>query len=405
MAKLDNVKAVAEKAELNGVTYVKTEGYEKPGDIIRVDKTSGRGASNGDYFAVRAYSNVDDEAVFDDADGCVRWRAHIGETTLFRKLLRQAVNTTVTEVKRHARVGERIRIVNTQDRRWSNGEEFVVSKDAGDGDVFIKHPKGNGNGNACVHRSEYVVLDNVEAAPIPTPTPRLKVGEYAKVIETLNIHGGVRSDVIIGEIYEIIKDEGGRIPFRGKRVGDGFITWFRESALERATDAEGDAKRVYKIGEYVKVTKKGGAHNYDVGEIVKVTKSYGEPLFGGIKASTGTEGNCLASEQVEPATEADYESVRAETERKKAEDECERKWAAIGRKVNEYKAGDIVRFTSYKGVHGLNDYNGILTEVAHAEADGYTDLAKPPYVKCGFGTYTNPRHIELVTPVEQRFDR
>ncbi|MFD1270652.1 hypothetical protein ACFQ3Y_24895 [Paenibacillus motobuensis] len=67
------------------------------------------------------------------------------------------------EVKRKANVGERIRIVNTADHRYKNGDEFTVSRSESAG-IFVPHHRGNSNGCAGVFHSEYVVLEPIEPA-------------------------------------------------------------------------------------------------------------------------------------------------------------------------------------------------------------------------------------------------
>lgn len=66
------------------------------------------------------------------------------------------------EVSRKANVGERIRIVNAQDGRYKNGEEFAVEFVNKLDDVFVKHPRGTLDGCALILESEYVVLEPVE---------------------------------------------------------------------------------------------------------------------------------------------------------------------------------------------------------------------------------------------------
>lgn len=71
------------------------------------------------------------------------------------------------EVSRKANAGERIRIVNAQDRRYKNGEEFAVEFVDKLDDVFVKHPLGTHDGCALILESEYVVLEPVESANFP----------------------------------------------------------------------------------------------------------------------------------------------------------------------------------------------------------------------------------------------
>jgi hypothetical protein len=89
---------------------------------------------------------------------------------------------------------------------------------------------------------------------------------------------------------------------------------------------------------------------------------------------------------------------------RKATDE-EARWARIGRKPGEFKKGDIVRYTPYTGrtCHGLKDYPGIITEVDDV-SNGFIYVKKPEFVKSEYGTASAERELELIVPVEQRFD-
>ncbi len=87
----------------------------------------------------------------------------------------------------------------------------------------------------------------------------------------------------------------------------------------------------------------------------------------------------------------------AEIERKAAAEERERaKWAAIGREVGEYKAGDVVEVVYVEG--GIT--NGHPTgAVGYVE---YDTVENPKVILYGYGLYCN---VKLVVPVEQRFDK
>jgi hypothetical protein len=70
--------------------------------------------------------------------------------------------------------------------------------------------------------------------------------------------------------------------------------------------------------------------------------------------------------------------------------EIEEKWAKIGRKPNDYKAGDIVRLTQHSGAHE----EGTLVEVS----DYGMYFAEGESWGGEFDWY------ELIAPVESRFD-
>lgn len=76
------------------------------------------------------------------------------------------VNQTYREVTRKANAGERIKIVNTVDRRCEIGEVFVVETSSSGG-VYVKHPEGTNNGRMGIGHGAYVVLEPI-AAPAPS---------------------------------------------------------------------------------------------------------------------------------------------------------------------------------------------------------------------------------------------
>lgn len=88
------------------------------------------------------------------------------------------------EVQRKANVGERIKIVEADDSRYSNGDEFVVDGTNHAG-VYVKHRRGNINGCAAVFHSEYVVLEPI------TPTTATLPDLFAQFIR--DNAGAVRS--------------------------------------------------------------------------------------------------------------------------------------------------------------------------------------------------------------------
>ncbi|MDN9010034.1 hypothetical protein [Brevibacillus laterosporus] len=84
----------------------------------------------------------------------------------------------------------------------------------------------------------------------------------------------------------------------------------------------------------------------------------------------------------------------------KATDE-EAKWAALGRKVGEFKAGDTVRFLGHSHYHGLNEHVGIITTIerTNGEFSPYR-LSMPDFVTSDYNTWTKPEELELIAPVE-----
>lgn len=118
----------------------------------------------------------------------------------------------------------------------------------------------------------------------------------------------------------------------------------------------------YKVGDWLHVT----TPNFDfVAKVIGERDEYTE----------FDNGERLSSFEFRKATP---EEIAAEKER--------RKWAAIGREVNEYRKGDIVTYKRY----------GHVDVVAFVDSQGIY-LNQTP-------RYHSADEIELVCPVEQRFD-
>ncbi|MEV2350135.1 hypothetical protein ABND08_22735, partial [Paenibacillus larvae] len=92
----------------------------------------------------------------------------------------------------------------------------------------------------------------------------------------------------------------------------------------------------------------------------------------------------------------------------------EEKWAKIGRKVNEYKVGDIVRYeynSENNNAIGRSGFSGILAEVDDTRLDSKckTDLVhlvNPPFVdNTRSNTWAKLGDVALVVPVESRIDQ
>ncbi|MED1923503.1 hypothetical protein [Bacillus velezensis] len=101
---------------------------------------------------------------------------------------------------------------------------------------------------------------------------------------------------------------------------------------------------------------------------------------------------CATPDQLEILSEEEA----AEIERQQAE---EVKWAKIGRKVGEYKKGDIARVINASCSENMD---GDIGEITHITIKGLVAVETPTTKS---GNFQWPEDIELITPVEARFDR
>lgn len=378
--------------------------------------------------------------------------------------------TEYNVVKRNANVGERILIVSEwpSESRYNIGAIGEVTKV-----VFSDVVRAEINDkDAPVNSAEYIVLvpvsgakpkDDVEQPQQPQPA-RLKVGEFAKVVDVSAIDGSsVEETVSVGDVVEIIKDDRSHIPFNVKRLTDGYIHWLKAARLVRATTSEVHAAKIgdFKDGDRAVITdaacgnacpdivvNKGktvivsleGPEGYrglklttedgrylgfanaaalrkvdgpaptkparvPVGSYVRITTD-SEGLPKGVFAKVtkddgsnawpyrcelldGSDSDWFYDYQFEIITEAE---VEAELERQK--------WAAIGRKVGEYKAGDVVEVIEGGGASGL--VQGDVVSVKSPDGNGLYFSRKNPQ---GSDAWLFASYVRLIVPAEQRFDR
>jgi len=321
------------------------------------------------------------------------------------------------EVVRKVRDGDQY--IVPLESRWdlTRGKAYKVTGIDSCGDPEFVDDAGDPR--ACLSEGEYVVLEPVaddlsaiesELAAMKakvaemerqlaevkkgTPEDRLKVGDYAKVV---NPTAGFSTK---GQIVKITEDDGTTIPFNTEGLDGKYTGWYLEESLVRATDEE-VAEAKHKLardkiqpGVYVKLQIPegsrprygwGDAKNGDIG---KVASRDGDEVRVDFPVQSGWKA--LIHELV----------LATEEERKKAE--AADKWAAIGRKPGEFKVGDVVRYIG-KNPHGnalaVDGFKGIITTIERVSASD-VKLTKPAFVKSGNDTWADKDDVELIAPVE-----
>nr|WP_154895220.1 hypothetical protein [Paenibacillus xylanexedens] len=371
-----------------GAEWRRVDRDVREGDAIRfTDDDRSSYLTEADLYVVDRIDSCDDPQITDD-DGD-EYDAGGEDYEVYEKVTESAT-PQYREVKRKANVGERIKIVARHECEvhYGNGAEFIVVRDAGDGDVRVNTERVKER--LVLHR-EYVVLEPVNAEPAKKAEPeRLSVGDYARFVKD------GATVMKTGDIVEITEVDSSSVPYRTKRLTDGAEAWASVSKLVRATDEEvaaaKDPRSQFAVGDKVRLVSGGSdfpLRGFTDGGIYTVNN----PKVGShdnarveIKRASGNTGYALPSEIVKLTAEE-----VAEIERKQAE---EAKWNAIGRKVNELKDGDIVRFTELTGAAGYTI--GSITEIRNVRGQRF-DFGGI------FGGHV--QWCELVTPVEQRFDR
>lgn len=484
MTKLNVViPAVNVMVEIGGsnAEYRKVDRKAQAGDIVKVISSDYDMQYGGFYLVGDGPSVVDDVN-----DRVMPFGMYPEDFEVYAPVSAESTAPAYREVKRKAAVGERIKIVNTCDRRWSNGEEFVVERTGGSG-VMIKHPQGNGGGGcAGVFNSEYVVLEPINAqakAESAAKPKRLTVGDYAKVVNPKGYREHRR-----GQIVEIFKDTHEGQPFNARSLTDGGENWYCEHEITLATAEEvsaarAEAQRVaqrklavgtfagggfavvvdesksgsldgFENGQHVtvadkygyagryalKVTLPGGFYGYcnadalrqiteaeynaatapkpkfSVGDSVQInvpeseTTRYGRALVKNSEIGTVTK---VSGERVTvtfPSYGGGWDGIASELTRVSAEElaaieketQETAKWNAIGRKVGEFKRGDIVSFACTGGEKGV----GTVEDSGAAQSAIGVRMGATVYDGSAYKGvfFREGDSATLITPVEQRFD-
>lgn len=229
-------------------------------------------------------------------------------------------------------VGDKVRLIKGGDYHplagYENGKVFTVK------DPYVTTHRGErvqitggGQEHGYALPEQLAKLTEEGIAEID----RLKVGEYVRIT------GGGNGNV--GDIVLII---GTSEPFYETRgLGGQWVGMKKPQNLVRATDAEVELakakahKASFKVGDYARVVNDNYEHK--VGHIVRISDlETGGPTFD-FKVDRVTLGSCgyIKAENIEKLSAEEAEEVA--------------KWVAIGRKIGEFKEGDLIEITRYQG--------------------------------------------------------
>ncbi|TWJ39185.1 hypothetical protein CHCC5027_2664 [Bacillus paralicheniformis] len=291
--------------------------------------------------------------------------------------------------KSEAKAGDFVKFDEAPNRYLTAGKYYEICRVDDYGDPIIV--ANDGDRFDTYYAGVFEVYRKVSAAE-PKPE-RLKVGDYAKVVEdqTTSDDDPIGDEACVGDYVEVLTVDKSDIPFEvrivtGKQVGE--TAWAREFALVRATDEEvaeakdAAARAKFKKGAKVRLKSGGGEYplfGFENGKVYTVVDN--DFLWGITEKKIQIEHDrgrgCATPAQLELLTEEDDAEIE--------------KWAAIGREVDEYKRGDMVRY--------LDDRE--ICEVVAVGEDGRVKVATQNHGNCT----ENQSSIELIAPVEARFDR
>jgi len=184
------------------------------------------------------------------------------------------------------------------------------------------------------------------------------------------------------------RDDKDFAPFHCEKLNGNEAGIFYEDELVRATDEEvteakdAEARAKFKKGAKVRLKSGGGEYpllGFENGKVCTVI--HNDYYHGDAEKKIQIECGCYYGYATPDQLELLSEEEAAEIE----------KWAAIGREVGEYKKGDMVQYL----------YDREICEVVDVDEAGCVKVATQKYGTCT----ENQSSIELIAPVEARFDR
>ncbi|KXY30081.1 hypothetical protein AT268_17390 [Bacillus cereus] len=458
MAKLDGVKVVNETVEYNGFVYELTKEEARQGDLIQCLEDGVMDLTYGAFYQVIGTDEYDDMQFLDDdnderdrsvtdeeykvfrksheitndnltdAEGGKEGTVKIelpdgtkleGTPSDLEKITRKLQEMQVEQrssvempeeavevenasepVSERLQVGDYAKVITHDDNGQSKfGDIVKVTEDDESNVPFdTKHLDGSYAGwhyeNDLVRATE----DEVKAATATKDEP-LKIGDYARVV-------GNESDVYEkGSIVKITD-----VPYekwdyqaigikKDDEIEDAYEQFF-ERELVKATDEETlEVKQaLLKEGDFARVIANTTSHYFEVGTVVKLDEYSEETDAFSAYYLDGSDFWRIYRSDLEPLTKEETEHITRETEEEKKAKAEREKWAAIGRKVGEIKDGDVVKVTDNTNGSHLN--KGDIGEVS--QSGGRTFRVNTP--DCTDVNWFVPGRVELIVPVEQRFD-
>lgn len=366
----EDLEAYAEATiEFEGATYRKVDREARGGDVVIFNGVDSYSTDNGKPYKVLSGRN------------------YVGNTGTKRSVYGWGSNPNVDvyepieQAKYVPQEGDIVVITaNTSGHANKIGDIGTVGKEKplSDGGVNVYVPEGPTNAirtKPCDMRK--ATPAEVEKYEQAMHKASFAVGDYVKVTDDF-----CDKVVSVGDICEIVHDDGTNLPFKLKRLSDGKISGYMYAhGLVKATDAEIEKAKAPKLkaGDFVKITRKRSY--YDNDKIYEVRKDNGGDLYVIDEVGDAVYG---------AISDGEYEILSAE----------EAKWAKIGRQPNEFKKGDVVRVVEMMSSRFAV---GTLGIVMKDEIDSCRRPTTEAITTEGKVKSYHPR-VELVSPVESLFN-
>ncbi|MEC0328738.1 hypothetical protein P4H42_03755 [Paenibacillus macerans] len=260
---------VADEITFEGDKYRKVGRDAKEGDVIKITEPDDEDdpITVGGLYRIESVDWNGDPQITDN-DG------NEFDTCGSTYEVYEKVTVQYREVKRPAKVGERIKIVDAQmaGGDYENGDEMVVTETRWPTSHAVN---ADFNGNQVhVWYAEYVVLEPIAEKP---ELKRLTVGDYAKVVSNIGYH-----NYAIGSVVKITKDDFDRQPYRAEKPDGTIGNYLHKDDVVPATEAEFLAQKAalapsFKVGDFVKVVDASGdyrAKDGDIGEVTRIDDKF-----------------------------------------------------------------------------------------------------------------------------------
>lgn len=376
-----------------------TDRKPKAGDFVKFAKDDKHSdITGGKYYEVTA---VDDDGDLEFIDDVGDKSVAVFDEEEFEVYEKVGADFPPKTEKRHAKVGERILIVNAaplDGQSYKAGDIFTVTQTG----VFEKgdvHVEGQ---SKFIDYAEYkVIVDDPETITHNGATYTL-VDRKAQPGDVVVFANDDNPDWLIrgGKPYlvtKVVKDEPSFIG-EDETGYDVYHAYYNRTPanvkvyapVEEAEPLK-EENTALRIGDYAKVIKVvPDSFGGKIGDIVKIVKGI-ESYGGGYKVEELDGGDYRGNPNCN--TKALVRATDEEAAEAKAQAEQSAKWARIGRKPNEFKKGDLVKYKS----------DGEICEVVEINEEGRPRVKTKSHGVCT--EYTDAKSdIELITPVEARFD-
>ncbi|EOQ07791.1 hypothetical protein [Bacillus cereus] len=385
MAKLDGIKVINENTvEYNGFVYELVTGDAKAADVIKASEQE-LDVTEGAFYLVVDIDDDNDIVFKDNVDDSNYFNQ--GEHSVFRKS-----HVITTDKLTDAEGVVKIELPDgTKLEGTPSDLEKITRK--------LQEMQAE-QGSSVEIKAE--VEETSESVSV-----RLQVGDYAKVVEE-----GSHS-AKVGDIVKIFVDDEDNQPFKcedlqGKELR---YPWFREHELVKATDEEVlEAKQaLLKEGDFARVIANTSNHRFEIGTVVNLKSHNSNTKSFSAYYLDGSDFWGVYSKDLEPLTKEETEHITREAEEEKKAKAEREKWAAIGRKVGEIKDGDVVRVIDKDNTRLNVGDIGVVAEsydyVKEREDKQEDSVAfRVNTSNCEYINWLDVANVELIVPVEQRFD-